>query len=69
MLIDDLNIRVLNHNTGTLIRKLTLDYPALAASNAETHPKQNQGVNHVSGHLSTMSRDMTSVAGAGFEPA
>src|SRR6185436_18357638 len=27
---DDLDIRVLNHNTGTLIRKLTLDYPALA---------------------------------------
>ncbi len=25
MLIDDLNIRVLNHNTGTLIRKLVLD--------------------------------------------
>src|SRR4029079_10128949 len=30
VLIDDLDIRVLNHNTGTLIRKLTLDYPALA---------------------------------------
>jgi hypothetical protein len=25
VLIDDLNIRVLNHNTGTLIRKLVLD--------------------------------------------
>jgi hypothetical protein len=36
VLIDDLNIRVLNHNTGTLIRKLTLDptrdYPALAGT-------------------------------------
>ena len=42
MLIDDLNIRVLNHNTGTLIRKLVLDPPATtnpAASSAETHPK------------------------------
>ena len=36
VLIDDLDIRVLNHNTGTLIRKLTLDptrdYPALAGT-------------------------------------
>ncbi len=42
VLIDDLNIRVLNHNTGTLIRKLVLD-PTRdhqpAASSAETHPK------------------------------
>jgi hypothetical protein len=31
--------------------------------------KQDQGVNHVSGHLSTMSRDMTVVGLTGFEPA
>ena len=42
VLIDDLDIRVLDGNTGTLLRKLVLDPPATtnpAASNAETHPK------------------------------
>ncbi len=42
VLIDDLDIRVLQHDTGTLIRKLILDPPATtnhAASNAETRPK------------------------------
>jgi hypothetical protein len=42
VLIDDLDIRVLDRNTGTLLRKLVLDptrdYQP-AASNAETHPK------------------------------
>jgi hypothetical protein len=43
VLIDDLDIRVLNRDTGQLIRKLTLDPTSdyqPAASNAETHPKQ-----------------------------
>jgi hypothetical protein len=31
--------------------------------------KQALGVNHVSGHLSTMSRDTTMVGLRGFEPA
>ena len=42
MLIDDLNIPVLNHNTGTLIRNSSSTPPATtnpAASSAETHPK------------------------------
>ena len=42
VLIDDLDIRVLNRNTGTLIRKLVLDptrTTSPAASNAETPPK------------------------------
>ena len=42
VLIDDLDIRVLNRNTGHLIRKLILDPTATtnpAASNAETAPK------------------------------
>jgi hypothetical protein len=42
VLIDDLNIRVLDRDTGQLIRKLVLDPPATtnpAPSNAETHPK------------------------------
>jgi hypothetical protein len=42
VLIDDRDIRVLDHNTGELIRELVLDPPVTtnpAASNAETHPK------------------------------
>jgi hypothetical protein len=42
VLIDTRDIRVLDRNTGTLIRRLVLDPPATinhAASNAETHPK------------------------------
>ncbi len=42
VLIDDRDIRVLDRNTGQLIRKLVLDPPATtnpAASNAETAPK------------------------------
>ena len=42
VLIDDRDIRVLDRDTGQLIRKLVLDPPATtnhAASNAEIHPK------------------------------
>jgi hypothetical protein len=42
VLIDDLDIRVLDRDTGALIRKLVSTRPATtnpAASNAETHPK------------------------------
>ena len=42
VLVDDLDIRVLDPNTGTLLRKLVLDHPAItdsAASNAVSHPK------------------------------
>jgi hypothetical protein len=62
VLIDDRDIRVLDHNTGELIRELVLDPPVTtnpAASNAELTLKQAADVNHISGHLSTMSRDIT----------
>jgi hypothetical protein len=42
VLIDDRDIRVLDRDTGQLIRKLVLDPPATTnhgASNAEIHPK------------------------------
>jgi len=50
VLIDDPDIRVLDHTTGQLIRKLTLDYQALGIK-CGTHPK-------ISCPRKTMSRDI-----------
>ena len=58
VLTDNLDLLVIDHDAGQLIRRTVLDPPATtnhAASHAGTHPKQDQGVNHASGHLSTMS--------------
>jgi hypothetical protein len=72
VLIDVLDIRVLDRDTGKLIRKLvfdpTRDYPPRGVKCGNS-PENRLSVNHISGHLSTMSRDMTAVAGAGFESA
>jgi hypothetical protein len=73
VLIDDLDIRVLHRNTGQLIRKLILDPTGRLGTPRRQMRKQLRkpalNANDVSGHLSTMSRDITWVAGAGFEPA
>jgi hypothetical protein len=73
VLIDDLDIRVLDHNTGRLIRKLTLDptrdYQPRGVQMRKLTRKQALNANDVSGHLSTMSRDITCVGLTGFEPA
>ena len=58
---------------GQLIRKLVLDptrdYQPRGVKYGNSPEKQAIGVNHVPGHLSTMSRDTTPVPPAGFEPA
>ena len=63
VLINDLDIRVLDRHTATLIRKLTLDphqgLPTPRCQMRKQPRKPTAGVNHVSGHLSTMSRDIT----------
>lgn len=58
VLAHDLHIRVLTE-TGDLLRELTLD------PNQDYQP-QPKTLNDVAGHLCTMSRDITMVAGAGF---
>ena len=73
VLIDDRDIRVLDRHTGQLIRKLVLDPTRRLPTPRRQMRKQPRkpaiGVNHVPGHLSTMSRDTTLVGLTGFEPA
>jgi transposase InsO family protein len=73
VLIDDRDIRVLHRHTGQLIRKThpgphpRLPTPRRQMRKLTRKPALN--ANDVSGHLSTISRDITLVAGTGFEPA
>ncbi len=72
VLIDDRDIHVLDHHTGQLIRKLVLDptkdYQPRGVKCGNSPDNRQLGVNHVPGHLPTMSRDMTLVPSVGFEP-
>jgi hypothetical protein len=73
VLADDHDIRVLHHDTGTLIRKTrTRPHPRLPTPRRQMRKqprKQALNANNASGHLSTMSRDITAVPPAGIEPA
>ena len=73
VLIDDRDIRVLDRDTGpTHPQTDPRPHPRLPTPRREMRKltrKQALNANDVSGHLSTMSRDITQVAGAGFEPA
>ena len=57
VLIDDRDIRILDRDTGQLIRKLVLDptprLPTTRHHMRKLTRKQAEGVNHVPGHLST----------------
>ena len=67
VLIDDLDIRVLDRDTGQLIRKLVLDptrdYQPRGVKCGKSPRKQALTANDVSRHLSTMSRDITRSGG------
>jgi hypothetical protein len=72
LLIHDLHIRVIDRHTGEILRELTLDpQPRLPTPRNTARPSQEEPLkcNDVPRHLSTVSRDITCVAGAGFEPA
>ena len=69
--IADQYIRVVDRETGKLLRELTLcptkDYQPLGRKPGT--PEETLKCDDVPRHLSTVSRDITSVGLTGFEPA
>ena len=72
LLVDDLHIRIIDRDTGELLRELTLDPTRDFQPRGlppGPPPKQALKCNDVPRHLSTVSRDITTVGLTGFEPA
>ncbi len=63
MLVADLDVRIINADSGELLRRLRLDPTRDYQPLVPARP-----VSDVSRHLSPMSRDITLVGRGGFEP-